>query len=114
MSISFSAFNSNGHGVGNDNDYVNVGNENAGAILRELGYSIEDSYFTAPIDEFIGRCRSWLRRNIGKRSNEIEAVQDGNWIECGRREGYLNEKIMLLVLIAEAGKTQGGTKIVGV
>ena len=103
------------HPVGNDLD-INVSNGNACDILVALGLSPREQGGELRIDEFINRCRNWLRANIGKPGREIEPSVDAEpgratFIDCGRREGYLNEKLHALAVMAERGREQGATLI---
>jgi hypothetical protein len=61
------------------------------------------------INRLIGLSSKWLQRHIGKPSREIPVTRDGNFIDCGRREGYFNSRIQELCLLAQEGKKAGST-----
>lgn len=92
----------------------NVSNANGYSILEALCIEA-DPCGGLPINEFIGRGQVWLKRNIGKPSEEIEVTESRAApdkclvIDCGRQEGYLNRRIQELVMLAQEGKAKGAT-----
>ena len=98
-------------------DDINVSEWNAGLILSALRVDHHYKAGVSSIDEFINRGRNWLRENIGKTdAGELSSVDNepskATFIHCGRREGYLNERLHSLVVMAEKAKSQGATHIV--
>ena len=91
---------------------------NAADILAAIGfvYPDDDMYGELPVDQFINRCRSRLRQGFGKRSGEIEwsvSKEPGKMTvySGSRREGYIEEKLLALVKMAEEGKAKGATLV---
>ena len=69
--------------------------------------------FEVDIDVFISIAQKWLRAHLNKPSKAVESVetvgaQGATFVDCGLREGYENEKIHKMVLIAQEGKQHGG------
>jgi hypothetical protein len=96
---------------------INVANSNACDLLEAMGLPREDYVGgELSIDRFINRCRNRLRAGIGKRSPDLETIimkepGKATFYDCGRREGYIEEKLLTLVKMAEEGKTLGATLI---
>jgi hypothetical protein len=85
----------------------NLSNRNAGIVLHAIGIDNPDiTYGEMPVTEFLNRCQNWLRANIGKRSQELLTTIDGNFIDCGLPEGYLNSRIHELCCMAQEGRDQ--------
>lgn len=98
-------------------DGINVANSNAADLLEAMGLPRE-AYTGGelPIDQFINRARNYLRSHVGKPSEAIppEVEKEPGKVEIiffGRRPGYVNEKLLALVKMAEEGKSQGATLI---
>src|SRR5438105_3348211 len=73
---------------------VNLSNSNARLVLRSLGIEPDpECCGQLPVETFLNICRSWLRRNLGTPSLEIETVVDGNFIDCGIGAGYINRRV---------------------
>ena len=95
----------------------NVCNANAADLVEAMGLPREDYVGgEMPIDTFINRCRNYLRSHIGKPSDAILPEVDKERGKCeviffGRREGYINEKLHALVVMAERAKTEGALTI---
>lgn len=75
---------------------VNLANSNAVQVLRTLGYAIEDGYFEADLDEFIG---TTLVMTV------IPTEQ--------KEEIYLTERIQHLHALAVELKARGAVQIYG-
>jgi len=94
--------------VGNDD--FNVSNSNAAAILASLGLPLDCDSPPIEIIEFEKSLCRFLDSEIpsivdcGK-----DAVQNSNWIDCGRREGYLTEKITLALELTRKARMNGAT-----
>jgi hypothetical protein len=84
-------------------DSINLSNRNGALVLAALGYEYSSEPFEEDINYFQGRCRSWLRKNLNKPSEEIITFYEGNIVEMGLRAGYLNEKILELSKLASEG-----------
>lgn len=94
-------------------DGFNVSNSNAGLLLSSLGLDAgEDLCGECRIEVFINLCRAWLKANLNRRSLEIQASRDGNFIDCGVRPGYVNERLHELAILATAARDgEGATSI---
>lgn len=94
-------------------DDINLSNSNARAVLAALGIDADEGG-TIDLAAFAGLASSWLQHNIGKRSAEIESIISrgalgATIVDCGLREGYLNEKIHALASMARIGLANGAT-----
>jgi len=87
---------------------VNLANSNADRIMRLLGYSGRDLYCgTAAVDDFLGRLlvADGLLETSDERAPQIHKGQGGaTLIDLGERAGYLNEKLALLIDLANWAK----------
>ena len=116
MSISFTPcrFSAGAYEACSDR-YLNLANRNAGWVLDALGLPHEP---TGEIEctKLANLCTAWLRANLGERSPEIETVvtvgiAGATMIDCGLREGYLNERIQQLGRLAREAAAIGATHI---
>lgn len=82
----------------------NLSNRNAAMVLTAIGIDTTDLCGEMPVIEFVNRCQNWLRANIGKRSAELVTTIDGNFIDCGLPESYLNSRIHELCCMAQEGR----------
>lgn len=83
-----------------------LSNTGGALALEAIGYG---AWFeSAPVDEFAAMATAWLKRNIGRRSEEY-LVEDGPL--DGRREGFLNETVFALATMARNAKAAGATHI---
>lgn len=94
---------------------VNVSNGNAGLIVQQLGYGLEDGTFFVPIDEFIARAKGWLDANV-RPSPMLPHVIDeqpgrATFIHYGLPEGYLQRQIGRLLDLAIRGKDAEATHV---
>jgi len=87
---------------------VQMSNGNARMVLNALGSPDADD-LCGHMDriQFANLCASWLRQHIGKPSAKIdESVTRGTFgatfIDCGVREGYINQRIRELSEAARA------------
>lgn len=94
---------------------LNLSNRNFVYIMRDVLGFHGNSYggFEVDIDQFINISQKWLRDHLGKPSPAIpneESLGDqgARLIVCGLREGYENDNIHRMVLIAQEGKRFGG------
>jgi hypothetical protein len=87
---------------------IQMSNGKARMVLNALGLPNTDN-LCGYMDrvQFANLCASWLQQHIGKQSAKIEeSVTRGTFgatfIDCGVREGYVNERIHQL---SEAART---------
>lgn len=85
----------------------NVSSSNASSIK----YALEWYGPLTPIDDFIKISQAWLKKNLGSPSPEVPQTDIGHpggarVIDCGLREGYLNEKIHAMVVFAQRAKAE--------
>jgi hypothetical protein len=87
---------------------VNMANGRARMVLNALGIPDTDD-LCGRMDrvQFANLCASWLQQHIGKQSTKIEAsvargTLGATFIDCGVREGYLNQQIRQLSEAARA------------
>lgn len=94
MSITFTT-------AANHGPTLNLSNGNAAQILDLLGLPVEPDG-TAPAEDFLGRVllAQALAGHAADDTRGRPAVREGNWTECGRRPGYLAEKLTELHQIA--------------
>lgn len=92
---------------------LNVSNSNTRDILVAMGFNPDfDSPDCDPIiiDSFIHGAEMFLSSPLGEYiDNEKPYIQEGNWIEGGRRQGYLKVKILLILAYAKHAQTLGAT-----
>lgn len=81
---------------------VNLSNVNARHILGVLGYETEDLCGSATADDLLGRIL--IAQAINPTDEGIPAVQEGNIVDCGRPEGYTDERLLILHDIVRAAE----------
>jgi hypothetical protein len=74
---------------------VNMSNRNAADVLAALGHCLDcDNTQTFTLQGLWADCNAYLTSELALVSDmSLATVQDGNTIECGRREGYVTERI---------------------
>ena len=94
---------------------LNLSNANFVYLMRDVLCFEGNAYggFEVDINVFITVAQKWLRNNLGKPSKEVPEVEEigpcgATLVQCGIREGYENEKIHRMVIIAQQGKEHGG------
>lgn len=91
---------------------VNVSNANATTLLDLLGIEHDpcDLFGDLPADGFLGRVliAQALAGTAADDEGGVPAVRYGNTIECGRRPGYLAERLAELHEVASWAKAHGG------
>jgi hypothetical protein len=81
---------------------VNMANGNAVALVDLLGLDFDGDFGEAPAEDFLGRvllAQALLDVTVDDEHGRPD-VRDGNWITCGRRPGYLAERLAQLHEIA--------------
>ncbi len=92
---------------------LNVSNANAYALLERLGYEVTDDGIigdTTP-DDMLGRA---MVGNVGRDDSGTDPVETpGEWfgggatmIDCGRRDGYFEDRMTALVALATEAQTR--------
>jgi hypothetical protein len=89
---------------------LNMSNRNASIVMAAVGFP-DEPCGEMPIDTVIHLCRNYLRARIGKPSAALPTNVDGNFWDCGLPEGYVNQRVHQLVLLASEGKERGATHI---
>lgn len=109
MSATLTFFNARKNQIVGSDDF-NVSNSNAAAILAALGLPLDSDAPPIEIIEFENSlCRfidSDMRHFVDRGT---ETFQKDNWIFCGRREGYLIEKISLALDMTRHARLNGAT-----
>lgn len=91
---------------------LNMSNSNASDFLASIGLNPDfNNSPEFPIALFEEKLTQFIA-NHGPSSplhDAIETVVDGNWIECGRRENYLIEKVWKAISLLRSAKGKGAT-----
>lgn len=87
---------------------------NADALFAALGLPLADGPSRFAIDEVVTAAVRWQAKADFVASAEIPAsvstgARGATIIDCGRREGYLNEKVAMLHRLAVEGRKLGAT-----
>jgi hypothetical protein len=93
---------------------INLSNANAGDVAHALGWRIVGGYLEVPISQAIEDCTAYLKRHIGRQSPAVppRMLRDGPLlIECGRREGYLEQTIHRIALMLRVANQRGATHL---
>lgn len=98
MSITFS--------VRGTEEFVNLANSNAYALMEWLGYAPDYCGELNPFD-LESRCRRALWPEIQKRDTGVPDVQEGRVYMFGRPAGYMTEKTEVLLSLARLAKSLG-------
>ena len=104
MSISFSST------TDLDNE-VNFSNANGVAVLALLGVTPENTedFWNGgrmSAEDFLGRVL--VATAVNPADAGVPATREGNFIDCGRREGYFDERLIELREIADVALATGG------
>lgn len=77
---------------------VNMANGNAAQVFDLLGLTYDGDWGTTTGPDFLGRVLLALAFLDGATADTEgrPAAVDGNWVECGRRPGYLAERLTAL------------------
>lgn len=92
---------------------LNVSNSNAAHILTALGF--DPNFNNAePIQvwEFDAAINRFFKSDIAEViDGEKPSVRQGNIIDCGRREGYLTDRIEVCRIMTEEAINKGATHV---
>ncbi len=95
------------------NTELNVSNSNASTILAALGFN--PNFECAPdiqVREFEAALNRFISSEIsGLIDGGKSLTQSGNVIDCGRRAGYVGEKIQIMLKMTEAAILKGATHV---
>lgn len=74
---------------------VNMANGNAAEILNLLGLDFDGCWGETSAQDFLGRVlvAQALLDTAADDTNGRPAVEDHHWVECGRRPGYLADRL---------------------
>lgn len=88
-------------------DDVNVSNGNARVVLDALGFVEDDLYGELDAELFLGRIL--LAEAVSPVDAGRPTVRTGNFVECGRDEGYLQHRLSQLRSLAEWARLHDAT-----
>lgn len=125
MSITFAPYVQSGNGWTIQEDArldpetfeVDCSNANAADLLLALGWDCDPANSEPlPIDAFANLVTAALRRHLDHRSPETEPVtvaEPGRMtlIHCGRRPGYIEERLSDLAQLTQRSRSTGATHI---
>jgi hypothetical protein len=98
---------------------VNMSNRNADIVLSALGVTLENGFFEVGVEEFINRCTQFLRQSMTKgqqqKLDDVVHAEQGRVtiVDCGLPEGYVEQRVHQLVILAQEGKTLGANVVYG-
>jgi hypothetical protein len=93
---------------------LNVSDANGADLLLVLGLPPEPVGGPWPIDAFAGMVTAALRRHLDRRSPKREPVTEtgggrATFIFCGRREGYIEDRLGDLARLIQRSRAAGAT-----
>jgi hypothetical protein len=88
-------------------DDVNLSNTNARLLLEALGFTDDELYGELNGELFLGRIL--LAEAVSPVDAGRPTVRTGNFVECGRDEGYLQHRLAQLRTLAEWAHLHGAT-----
>lgn len=125
MSMSLYFKNDAGYWSGNEPEelQLNMGNSNAAAVLRAIGFTYEDPWDTTfAIEDLAERVRLFLTSDardfldqgllvtVTQRTGPyLNSPKGATMIDCGRRGGYIEEKCERIARLCEAARAKGAT-----
>ena len=94
----------------------NLSNANAADLLNALGLPYDVNAEPMPLGALSGLVTAALRRHLDKRSPELPTMTDRTpgkmtVVYCGRREGYIEERLGDLATLIQHGRAIGATHI---
>lgn len=112
MSASLHFSNDNPGSYVRTDEELNMSNSNASAVLSALG--LDSNFWDAPakpIEELEQAISFYLNSEIASFLDRGTAsTAKGSWIDCGRREGYITEKVKIAEQCVKEAKGKGATK----
>ena len=109
MSVTFTAQDpTTGEFVSTEAMEINMANGNAATVLEVLGLDAVELMGGEPADAFLGRVLMAMAvspEDAGVPAHT--AVDNARWIECGRRPGYVQERLEQRHALAEFAKGLG-------
>lgn len=107
--------------VGDSETFLNFSNTTARQLVHGIGvieYWNDESGLldVVPIECFEARCTAFLRNHLGKPDPAIPTIvsqQPGRatLTECGRPEGWLQERVLELLRSIKDGRARGATHV---
>jgi hypothetical protein len=93
---------------------LNVNNDNGADLLLAIGLDPIVEQWPMLIDAFSALLTAALRRHLDRKSPSLGAVVDQRpgqmtVIHCGRREGYIEEKLGELAILVQRSRSAGAT-----
>jgi hypothetical protein len=93
---------------------LNVGNDNGDDLLLAIGLDPAAEQWPMLIDAFSALVTAALRLHLDRRSPTSDPFVDQypgqmTFIHCGRREGYIEEKLDELAVLVQRSRSAGAT-----
>ena len=92
---------------------INWSNDNASMVLGTLGIHVCEGYFEVSLKSVVNLTTQWLRNHINKPVAGRTTFADGRNIHLGTNDGYLNNQIHRLSVLARAAQERGANIIYG-
>lgn len=95
---------------------MNLTHRNMRDVLNAVGYELDEDGLLVDIQQFIRAVTLWRTTNLttespGLDASILKAPGRAAVIDCGRRPGYINDKIQQAGQIAVEGRQRGATHI---
>ena len=84
-----------------EDSWINLANQNAADLLAWLGFPSDDLYGQIPARELAALCRRRLWPEARNADPEVPDVARGRFYRFGRPAGYLRQRTMELLHLAE-------------
>lgn len=108
MSVTFAAIDATTFEFAADIEDINMNNANAAFVLESLGFAEDvaagDLCGTVPAQDFLGRVLAALALSPGDEGVPAHTVGSDRFIDCGRRPGYLQDRLAGLHELALAAQ----------
>ena len=94
-------------------DDFNLNNRNASELLNALGLEDEGMGMVGcwKINHFRSLLTVARRKRLNHSSPEIPVTVNGNWIDGGREEGYIEQRLLQLSDLVNRGLEAGATHV---